>query len=84
MEIEFSCIDLNANIYDVRKADAAVLNGPDLYCDPNDREIKAEFPILKSSCAQTPLVTSITINGKAVLRVDSKLKRRLIKWNPES
>ena len=83
MEIELTGIDFEADVYDVRKAVAAVLHGPDLY-DPNDRENNGRVPNFeivmgKSSAGRIH-------NGKAVLRVGSKLGRRLIEcqWNRES
>ena len=81
MEIELTGIDFEADVYDVRNAVATVLHGPVLY-DPNDRENNGRVPNFeivmgKSSAGRIH-------NGKAVLRVGSKLGRRLIKWNRES
>ena len=81
MEIELTGIDFEADVYDVRKAVAAVLHGPDLY-DPNDRANRDRLPnfeivLGKSSAGRIH-------NGKAVLRVGLELGRRLIEWNRES
>ncbi|KAF8489642.1 hypothetical protein F5888DRAFT_1808663 [Russula emetica] len=43
MEIELTRISSEADTYDVRKAVATVLHGPDLF-DPNDRENRGRVP----------------------------------------
>jgi RNA-dependent RNA polymerase len=81
MEIELTRIDFEADVYDVRKAVAAVLHGPDLY-DPNDGENRGRVPNFEIVMGKSP--AGRIHNGKAVLRVGSKLGRQLIKWNQES
>jgi RNA-dependent RNA polymerase len=81
MEIELTRISFEADVYDVRKAVAAVLHGPDLY-DPNDRENKGRLPNFEVIMGTSP--AGRIHNGKAVLRVSSNLGRKLIKWNRES
>jgi len=81
MEIELTHISKEANVYDVRKAVAAVLHGPDLY-DPNDKENKGRVPNFEIIMGKSP--AGRIHNGKAILRVGSKLGRHLIKWNRES
>ena len=81
MEIELRYIDLDADVYDVRKAVAAVLHGPDLY-DPNDRENKGRVPNFEIVMDTDP--AGHIHDGKAILRVGSKLGHQLIKWNRES
>ena len=76
MEIELTGIDFEADVYDVRKAVAAVLHGPDLY-DPNDRENNGRVPNFEIVMGKSSV--GRIHNGKAVLRVGSKLGRRLIK-----
>jgi hypothetical protein len=81
MEIELTNIDFDADVYDVRKAVAAVLHGPDLY-DPNDKDNKGRVPNFQIAMGVSP--AGRIHNGKATLRVGSKLGRGLIKWNRES
>ena len=81
MEIELTNIDFDADVYDVRKAVATVLHGPDLY-DPNDKENKGRVPNFEIVMGKSP--AGRIHNGKAILRVGSTLGRRLIKWNRES
>jgi RNA-dependent RNA polymerase len=81
MEIELTRISFEADVYDVRKAVAAVLHGPDLF-DPNDKENKGRVPNFEITMCESP--AGRIHNGKAILRVGSNLGRRLIKWNRES
>jgi RNA-dependent RNA polymerase len=81
MEIELTRIDFDANVYDVRKAVATVLHGPDLY-DPHDKENKGRVPNFEIVMGKSP--AGRIHNRKATLRVGSKLGRRLIQWNRES
>jgi RNA-dependent RNA polymerase len=81
MEIELTRIDFDADEYDVRLAVAAVLHGPDLY-DPNDPDNKGRVPNFEIEMCESP--AGRIHNGKAILRVGSKLGRRLLKWNWES
>jgi hypothetical protein len=77
MEIELTHVNFDADVYDVRKAVAAVLHGPDLY-NPNDKKNKGRVPNFEIEMGKSPAGRSH--NGKAVLRVGSKLGSRLIKW----
>jgi RNA-dependent RNA polymerase len=81
MEIELTGIDLDADVYDVRKAVATVLHSPDLY-DPNDRENRGRVPNFQVVLGMCP--AGHLHNGNAYLRVGSKLGRRLIRWNRQS
>jgi RNA-dependent RNA polymerase len=81
MEIELTRISFEADVYDVRKAVAAVLHGPDLF-DPNDRENKGRVPNFEITMGKSP--AGRIHNGKAILRVGSNLGRRLLKWSRES
>ena len=81
MEIELTGIDFEADVYDVRKAVAAVLHGPDLY-DPNDRENNGRVPNFEIVMGKSSI--GRIHNGRAVLRVGSGLGPRLIQWNRES
>jgi len=81
MEIELTRISFDADIYDVRKAVAAVLHGPDLF-DLNDKENKGRVPNFEIIMGKSP--AGRIHNGKAVLRVGSNLGRRLLKWSRES
>jgi RNA-dependent RNA polymerase len=81
MEIELTRISFEADVYDVRKAVAVVLHGPDLY-DPNDKENKGRVPNFEVIMGKSP--AGRIHNGKAILRVGSNLGRRLIKWSRES
>jgi RNA-dependent RNA polymerase len=76
MEIELTRISSEADVYDVRKATAAVLHSPDLF-DPNDRENKGRVPNFE-------IIMGDSHNGKAILRVGSNLGRRLLKWSRDS
>ncbi|KAF8486749.1 RdRP-domain-containing protein [Russula emetica] len=81
MEIELTRISFEANVYDVRKAVADVLHGPDLF-DPNDRENKGRVPNFDIIMGISP--AGRIHNGKAILRVASNLGRRLLKWSRDS
>jgi RNA-dependent RNA polymerase len=81
MEIELTRISFEADVYDVRKAVAEVLHGPDLY-DPNDKENKGRVPNFEITMGKSP--AGRIHNGKAILRVGSNLGRRLLKWSRES
>ena len=81
MEIELTGIDLDADVYDVRKAVATVLHGPDLY-DPNDRENRGRVPNFQVVLGMCP--AGHLHNGTASLYVGSKLGRRFIRWNRQS
>ncbi len=81
MEIELSRISLDADIYDVHKAVAAVLHGPDLF-DPSDEENEERVPNFEIIMGKGP--ASHIHNGKAVLRVGSDLGHRLLKWSRAS
>ncbi|KAH9985084.1 RNA dependent RNA polymerase-domain-containing protein [Russula vinacea] len=81
MEIELTGIDLDADVYDVRKAVATVLHGPDLY-DPNDRENRGRVPNFQVVLGMCP--AGHLHNGNASLYVGSKLGRRFIRWNRQS
>ena len=81
MELELKWIHADADVYDVRKAVAAVLHGPDFY-DPNDRDHKGRVPNFLIVMGESPAGHSH--NGKAFLRVGFRLGERLLKWNRES
>jgi RNA-dependent RNA polymerase len=78
MEIELTRISFEADVYDVRKAVAAVLHGPGLF-DPNDRENKGRVPNFEIIMCKSP--AGGVHNGKAILRVGSNLGRQLLKWS---
>jgi hypothetical protein len=78
MEIELTRISQEADVYDVRKAVAAVLHGPDLF-DPNDRENKGRVPNFEIIMGKSP--AGRIHNRKAILRVGSNLGHRLLKWS---
>ena len=77
MEIELTRIDFNADVYEVRKAVASVLHGRDLY-DPNDQDNKGRLPNFQIVMCKSPAGRSH--NGKAILRIGSKLGRQLLRW----
>ena len=81
MEIELTHINFKADIYEVRKAVATVLHGRDLY-DPNDKDNKGRLPNFQIVMGKSP--AGRIHNGKAILRISSKLGRRLLRWNWES
>jgi len=78
MEIELTRIDGDADVYDVRKAVAHVLHGPDLF-DPNDPNNRGRKPNFLVEMGKSP--DGSTHNGNAILRVATKLGRRLLRWN---
>jgi RNA-dependent RNA polymerase len=81
MEIELTRISFDADIYDVHKAVAAVLHGPDLF-DPSDEENNGRLPNFEIIMGKNP--AGRIHNGKAVLRVGSNLCHRLLKWSRAS
>ncbi len=81
MELELTRIDYDADVYDVRKAVETVLHGPDLY-DPNDRDNKGRKPNFQIEMGKSP--AGRIHNGRAALRLPSKLGARLFKWYRES
>ncbi|KAI9452162.1 RdRP-domain-containing protein [Russula earlei] len=81
MEIELKFIHTDADVYDVRKAVALVLHGPDFY-DPNDKENKGRRPNFEIVMGESP--AGRTHNGTAILRVAEKLGKRLLRWNYDS
>ena len=81
MELELKWIRADADVYDVRKAVAAVLHGPDFY-DPNDRDHKGRVPNFIITMGESP--AGHIHNGKAFLHVGSNLGERLFRWNRES
>ena len=81
MELELKWIHADADVYDVRKAVAAVLHGPDFY-DPNDRDHKGRVPNFIITMGESP--AGRIHNGKAFLRVGFRLGERLFRWNRES
>jgi RNA-dependent RNA polymerase len=78
MEIEITRIDFDADVYDVRKAIALTLHGPDLF-DPNDPDNHGRKPNFEIEMGKSP--AGRIHNGKAILRVATKLGGRLLKWN---
>jgi len=81
MEIEITRIDFDADVYVVRKAVALVLHGPDLF-DPNDPDNHGRKPNFEIEMGTSP--AGRIHNGKAILRVATKLGRKLLKWNYDS
>ena len=81
MEIELTNISFEASVYDVRKAVAAVLHGPDFF-DPNNRENKGRLPNFEIIMGKSP--AGRIHNGKAILRVGSKLGSQLLRWSWDS
>ncbi len=81
MEIELKGIDFNADIYDIYKAVALVLHGPELY-DPNDHRNKGRKPNFEIVPGESP--AGRIHNGTALLRVSVGLGRRLFRWLWES
>lgn len=80
MEIELTRISFEADVYDVRKAVAAVLHGP-LY-DPNKKENKGRVPNFEITMCKSP--AGRIHNGKAILRVGTNLGWDLLRWSRES
>jgi RNA-dependent RNA polymerase len=81
MEIELKRISIDADQYDIRKAVALVLHGPDLY-DPNDKDNKGRKPNFQIVLGVSP--AGRLHNGSAILRVTSKLGQKLLRWHRES
>ena len=81
MELGLTGIDHDADVYNVRKAVQTVLHGADLY-DPNDRDNKGRKPNFQIEMGKSPV--GGVHNGKAALRLPSKLGTRLLKWYRES
>ena len=81
MEIDFRCISVDADIYDVRKAVELVLHGPDLY-DPNDKRHKGRKPNFEVVMGKSP--AGRIHNGTATLRVTTHVGDQLLKWGRES
>ena len=81
MEIQLKRISFDADEYDVRRAVELVLHGPDIW-DPNDREYKGRKPNFLVEMGVSP--AGRHHNGTAILRVTTKLGKRLLQWNFES
>jgi RNA-dependent RNA polymerase len=81
MELELARIDYDADIYDVRKAVAEVLHGPDLY-DPNHSDNKGRKPNFDIVMGKSP--AGRIHNGRAALRLPARLGIKLHKWYRES
>jgi RNA-dependent RNA polymerase len=81
MELELKYVDVDADIYDVRKAVEKVLHGPDLY-DPNHPDNKGRKPNFMVLMDKSP--AGRIHNGKAILRLPSKLGSRLFRWYNDS
>jgi len=77
MELELKYVDLDADIYDVRKAVEEVLHGPDLY-DPNHKDNKGRKPNFMVLMNKSP--AGRIHDGKATLRLPAKLGSRLFRW----
>ena len=80
MEFELTSIDFGADVYDVRKAIEQVLHGPDLY-DPNHPDNKGRKPNFQVEMGKSP---GLVHNGKAALRLPTKLGSKLFIWYQES
>jgi RNA-dependent RNA polymerase len=80
MEIQLKRISHDADKFDVRKAVELVLHGPDLY-DPNDKENKGRKPNFEIVMGES--YARRLHDGTAILRVGTKLGRRLLQWNYE-
>ena len=81
MEIELKRISFDADIYDIRKAVALVLHGPDLY-DPNDKDNKGRKPNFEIVPGKSP--AGRLHDGSAILQVTEKVGQRLLRWHRES
>jgi RNA-dependent RNA polymerase len=81
MELELTHIHIDADVYDVRKAVEQVLHGPDLY-DPNHKDNKGRKPNFEIVMGKSP--AGRIHNGKAALRLPTKLGIKLFKWYWES
>ena len=81
MELELTRIDFDADVYAVRKAVEEVLHGPDLY-DPKHPDNKGRKPNFEIVMGKSP--AGRIHNGKAALRLPTKLGIKLFKWYRES
>jgi len=81
MELELTRIDIDANVYDVRKAIEQVLHGPDLF-DPNHKDNKGRKPNFQLEMGKSP--AGRIHNGKAALRLPTNLGNKLFRWYRES
>jgi RNA-dependent RNA polymerase len=77
MEIELKRISFEADVYDVRKAVALVLHGPDLY-DPNDERNKGRKPNFQVEMGTSP--AGRIHNGTAILRTTTDVGTQLLQW----
>ena len=82
MEIDLNWITHDANVYDVRKSIELVLHGPDLY-DPNDNQNKGRKPNFQIVMGQ-PESANRLHNGTAILRVNTGLGLRFLRWIRDS
>src|SRR5579863_740609 len=81
MELELTRIDIDANVYDVRKAVEEVLHGPDLF-DPNHKDNKGRKPNFQVEMGKSP--AGRIHNGKAALRLPTNLGNKLFRWYRDS
>ena len=81
MEFELKWIDIDATIYDVRKAVQEVLHGPELY-DPNNKENKGRKPNFEVVMEKSP--AGRIHNGRALLRLPGGLGNKLFGWYRDS
>jgi RNA-dependent RNA polymerase len=81
MEFDLKRISFDADVYDVRKAVALVLHGPELY-DPNDKKNKGRKPNFEVIMGTSP--AGRHHNGSAVLRVTAEVGVRLLRWTRDS
>jgi RNA-dependent RNA polymerase len=81
MELDLKYVSFEADVYDVRKAVALVLHGPDLY-DPNDKANKGRVPNFEVVMGKSP--AGRHHNGVAILRVTKEVGIRLLRWQRES
>ena len=81
MELELTYIDFDADVYAIRKAVEQVLHGPDLY-DPNHPDNEGRKPNFEVVMGKSP--TGRMHNGRAALRLHTKLGLKLFKWYRES
>jgi RNA-dependent RNA polymerase len=77
MEFDLKWVSFEADVYDVRKAVALVLHGPDIY-DPNDKFYKGRVPNFIVVMGESP--AGRHHNGVAILRVTKELGIRLLRW----
>jgi RNA-dependent RNA polymerase len=81
MEIELKRISFEADVYDVRKAVALVLHGPELY-DPNDKKNNRRKPNFEVVMGTSP--AGRIHNGTAILRTTTEVGHQLLRWCRES